>query len=71
MKRLARFCRTLSGFITAAGAKPMAKRISYVDLRYDSGAAVTGAAPREESNQQQNPKYRQNNNDQGDGQKNW
>ncbi|STI77908.1 cell division protein FtsA [Escherichia coli] len=67
MKRLARFVELYP--VLQQQAQTDGKRISYVDLRYDSGAAVGWAPlPPEESTQQQ-IRHRQNNNDQGDGQK--
>ncbi len=68
MKRLARFVELYP--VLQQQAQTDGKRISYVDLRYDSGAAVGWAPlPPEESTQQQKIRHRQNNNDQGDGQK--
>lgn len=52
MKRLARFVELYP--VLQQQAQTDGKRISYVDLRYDSGAAVGWAPPPEESNQQQN-----------------
>lgn len=53
MKRLARFVELYP--VLQQQAQTDGKRISYVDLRYDSGAAVGWEpAPVEEPNQQQN-----------------
>ncbi len=53
MKRLARFVELYP--VLQQQAQTDGKRISYVDLRYDSGAAVGWAPlPPEESTQQQN-----------------
>lgn len=52
MKRLARFVELYP--VLQQQAQTDGKRISYVDLRYDSGAAVGWAPLPEESNQQQN-----------------
>ena len=53
MKRLARFVELYP--VLQQQAQTAGKRISYVDLRYDSGAAVGWVpAPVEEPNQQQN-----------------
>ncbi|MEO1734830.1 hypothetical protein RB531_346 [Salmonella enterica subsp. enterica serovar Typhimurium] len=67
MKRLARFVELYP--VLQQQAQTDGKRISYVDLRYDSGAAV-GWAPLPLRNLISNRiRHRQNNNDQGDGQK--
>ncbi len=69
MKRLARFVELYP--VLQQQAQTDGKRISYVDLRYDSGAAV-GWEPARSRNLISNKirhRYRQNNNDQVDGQK--
>lgn len=67
MKRLQRFMELYP--VLQQQAQTDGKRISYVDLRYDSGAAVGWYLLPQRKLINNRIRHRQNNNDQGDGQK--